>query len=70
MKMIKYKQNPTTKGDFDLSEDSRRGFAKKTKLISLTNDSKKLFVCSKDMVRLCWPMLLSSTKEYETYSET
>merc|ERR1712183_1243851 len=52
MKMIKYKQNPTTKGDFDLS-----------------NDSKKLFVCSKDMVRLCWPMLLSSTKEYETYSE-
>jgi len=70
VRLIKWKENPFTEDDFDLSEEARRGPAKMTKHISLTNDSKKLFVCSKDMIRLCWPLLLSSTKEYHTNSET
>lgn len=70
VRLITWKENPSKKDDFDLSEEPRRGPAKRTKQICLTQDSKKLFVCAKDMVRLCWPLLLSSTKEYETNFET
>jgi len=64
VKLIKWNQDASTKDDFDLSEEARKGPATRTKNISLTKDSKKLFVISKNMIRLCWPTLPSSTKEY------
>jgi len=70
VRLVKWKQDASTEDDFDLSEEARKGPATRTKNICLTKDSKKLFVCSKDMIRLCWPLLLSSTKESKTFAET
>jgi len=70
VRMIKWNQNASKKYEFDITKQAKRGAATKTKHICYEKDSKKIFVCTKDMIRLCCPLTLSATKDYETYWET
>jgi len=65
VKLIKRNQNATPEDEFDLTEEAKSGPSRCTKHISLTKDGKKLLICSKDKLRLCWPMLLSAVKDRE-----